>query len=76
VYVFGGITSDKLTDNEPISIRLVDNTVWRLNLEDMRWQRLDITFPEVSYFHASCVDRVFQNFLCKVFYSCFGLSLN
>lgn len=55
VYVFGGMLCD-LENNE---FRSVENCVWRLNLKNFRWQKLDIKIPCLTYFHAACANDVF-----------------
>ena len=53
-YVFGGMHCD--TDNNLFCA--VDNFVWRLDLNKLRWQRLDIKMPVLTYFHAACATNV------------------
>ena len=56
VYVIGGLHCDI---NEIRSVvGLVENCVWRLHLDIMKWEKLDIKLPILTYFHASCVNDV------------------
>ena len=35
-------------------IKMVSNFVWRLDMNNFRWQKLDIKIPVITYFHAAC----------------------
>jgi hypothetical protein len=55
-YLFGGMHSDF----ERNLFCAVDNLVWRLDLDELRWQRLNIKMPVLTYFHAACATNVFS----------------
>ena len=57
VYVFGGMYCD-LEQNIYTS---VENTVWRLDLDSLRWEDIKIKMPVLTYFHASCINKVSWN---------------
>ncbi len=55
--------------NPPLNIYTsVENCVWRLNMIDFVWQKLDIKMPCLTYFHAACQNRVAQIKFCNKFY--------
>ncbi|RNA40279.1 kelch domain-containing 10 -like protein [Brachionus plicatilis] len=59
VYVFGGMHCD-LENNV---FRSVENCVWRLNMLNLRWQKLDLKIPCLTYFHAACANDNGQVFI-------------
>jgi hypothetical protein len=56
-YVFGGLYFLEY------SCKSVENCVWRINLVDLKWEKLDIKMPINSYFHATCSNDVFKFYL-------------
>jgi N-acetylneuraminic acid mutarotase len=57
IYVFGGMYSDLET------FKPVENCLWRLNLNEIKWEKLNIKMPVLTYFHAACVNLNGQIFL-------------
>lgn len=53
IYVFGGICT---VGNSVFNMRtkMVPNFVWRLDMRELRWQKLDIKIPVMTYFHGAC----------------------
>ena len=51
VYLFGGMYCDV----ELNIFSSVENTVWRLDMNDFRWEDINIKMPILTYFHASCI---------------------
>jgi N-acetylneuraminic acid mutarotase len=54
VYLFGGV----FYDWEKNELVLVENCIWKLDLNDLRWQKLDIKMPLLTYFHAAAITQV------------------
>lgn len=52
--MFGGV----YFDSEVGELALVENCVWKFDLNDLRWQKLDIKMPLLTYFHAATVTQV------------------
>lgn len=53
IYMFGGMHCDV----ERNIFTVVDNAMWRLELNELRWQRLMIKMPCLTYFHAACTNN-------------------
>jgi hypothetical protein len=54
VYLFGGMYC-----NVELNIFTgVENTVWRLDLDNLKWEDLKIKMPILTYFHAACINKV------------------
>ena len=56
VYVFGGTHCFVEAENDEDVLRMVENCVWRLDLTTCRWQKMEISHPKPTFFHATCVD--------------------
>jgi hypothetical protein len=41
----------------------VENCLWRFNLNEIKWEKLNIKMPVLTYFHAACVNTDGQIFL-------------
>lgn len=42
---------------------LVNNCIWRINLNTLKWEKLRIKMPILTYFHASCMSQSGQVWL-------------
>lgn len=47
--MFGGLTGQ--VNELPTTC---ENCIWRLNLVDLRWEKIETEIPVNSYFHAAC----------------------
>ena len=54
IYLFGGIHTDVIMN----IFHIVENCVWRLNMLDLKWTKMEqLKMPVLTYFHASCANN-------------------